>query len=299
MRIGLQLPSFSFPGGAAELRPRLTEIAQAAEAAGFDSLWVMDHLFQLPEDTGWGGAEEPMLEAYSTIGFLAGVTHRLRLGALVSSVMYREPGLLLKTATTVDVLSGGRTYLGLGSGWYAREARGLGLPFPTRRERIERLEEVLRIATQAWADDRAPFAGRHYALAEPILRPLPVSAPRPPIMVGGNGMRRTLRLVAQHADACNFLVLEPEEVRACLDALRRHCADVGRDYAEIERTTLDEIDLRPGRMTSADVVSRARAQAEAGIQHWIVNMPDVWDLRYLERVGRDVVPAVAALEAAV
>lgn len=298
MRIGLQLPSFSYPGGTAELRPRLASIAQAAEAAGFDSLWVMDHLFQLPEDTGWGGVEEPMLEAYATLGFLAAVTERIRLGALVGCVMHREPGLVLKSATTVDVLSGGRLYFGIGSGWYEREARGLGIPFPSRRERIDRLEEVLRLAHQAWTDDRSGFDGRYYRLGEPIIRPLPLSRPHPPIMVGGNGERRTLRLVAQYADACNFLVLEPDEIRHKLEVLRRHCDAVGRPYESIERTALDEIDLRPGRMSALDVVGRARAQADAGIEHLIVNMPDAWDLRHLERLGRDVVPAVSELEAA-
>ena len=298
MRIGLQLPSFSYPGGPTELRPRLTAIAQAAEAAGVDSLWVMDHLFQLPEHTGWGGVEEPMLEAYGMLGFLAGVTERIQLGALVGCVMHREPGLLLKTATTVDVLSGGRLYLGIGSGWYEREARGLGIAFPPRRERIDRLEELLRIVRQAWADDRSPFDGRYYQLAEPIIRPLPLSRPHPPIMVGGNGERRTLRLVAEYADACNFLVLEPDEIRHKLEVLRRHCEAVGRPYESIERTALDEIDLRPGRMSPVDVVARARAQASAGIQHLIINMPDAWDLRHLERLGHEIVPAVGELEAA-
>jgi F420-dependent oxidoreductase-like protein len=297
MRLGLQLPSFSYPGGTPELRTRLTEIAQAAEAAGLESLWVMDHLFQLPEDTGWGGPEEPMLEAYATLGFLAGVTSRLRIGALVGCALFRSPGLLVKTATTVDVLSGGRLTLGIGAGWYQREALGLGIWFPDRRERFARLEETLRIARQLWADDRSAFAGRFASLAEPIIRPLPLSRPHPPIMIGGNGERRTLRLVARYADACNFLVLEPDEVRARLAVLRAHCEELGRDIREIEITALDEVDLRPGRMTAADVVARARAQADAGVQHLIVNMPDVWDVRHLELIGREVVPAVQELAA--
>ena len=229
MRLGLQLPSFSYPGGTPEIRGRLTEIARATESAGLDSLWVMDHLFQLPEDTGWGGPEEPMLEAYSTLGFLAGVTERIRLGALVGCALFREPALLIKAATTVDVLSGGRLTFGIGAGWYEREARGLGIPFPDRRERFARLEETLQIATRLWSDDRSPYSGAFTTLAEPIIRPQPVSRPRPPIMVGGNGERRTLRLVARYADACNFLVLEPDEVRAKLEVLRRHCDELGRD----------------------------------------------------------------------
>jgi F420-dependent oxidoreductase-like protein len=298
MRLGLQLPSFSFPGGTAELAPRLGEVAQAAEAAGFSSLWVMDHLFQLPEDTGWGGPEEPMLEAYSTLGFLAGVTSRIRLGALVGCAVTRSPGLLLKTATTVEVLSGGRLTFGIGAGWYTREAVGLGIAWPERRERFGRLEETLRLAHHVWKDDRSAFAGDFHHLPEPIFRPQPIQRPHPPIMVGGNGERRTLRLVAQYADACNFLVLEPADIRDKLAILRRHCEDLGRDPGEIDVTALDEIDLRPGRMTAADVIARARGQADAGVQHLIVNMPDVWDVRYLERMGREVIPALTEVRAA-
>jgi F420-dependent oxidoreductase-like protein len=294
MRLGLQLPSFTYPGGTPEIRGRLTEIAQAAEAADLESLWVMDHLFQLPADTGWGGPEEPMLEAYSTLGFLAGVTARVRLGALVGCALFREPALLIKAATTVDVLSGGRLTFGIGAGWYEREARGLGLPFPDRRERFARLEETLQIAHQLWSDDPSSFTGSFSQLAEPIVRPQPLSRPRPPIMVGGNGERRTLRLVARYADACNFLVLEPDEVRHKLEVLRAHCDAIGRDMAEIEITNLVEIDLRDGRMQPRDVLALIRAQADAGVQHLIVNMPDAWDLRHLERIGREVVPALAA-----
>lgn len=297
MRLGLQLPSFSFPGGTSELRSHLTEVAQAAEAAGLESLWVMDHLFQLPADTGWGGPDEPMLEAYSTLGYLAGVTSGIRLGALVGCATHRAPGLLLKAATTVDVLSGGRLTFGIGAGWYEREARGLGIPWPDRRERFARLEEILRLARQAWTDDRAPFHGPFTDAAEPIFRPQPLARPRPPIMVGGNGLRRTLRLVARYADACNFLVLEPHEVRVAVAALREHCIAVGRDPRGIEITALDEIDLRPGRMSPTDVVARAEAQADAGVQHLIVNMPDAWDVRHLELLGREVVPQIVPLAA--
>jgi len=292
VRLGLQLPSFTYPGGTPRLRSDLAEIAQAAEAAGFESLWVMDHLFQLPADTGWGGPDEPMLEAYATLGYLAGVTSRLRLGALVGCALFREPGLLVKTATTVDVLSGGRLTFGIGAGWYEREALGLGISWPDRRERFARLEETLAVAHQLWRDDRSAFDGPFTTLAEPIIRPQPLSRPHPPIMIGGNGERRTLRLVARYGDACNFLVLEPDEIRAKLVVLRAHCEELGRDMREIEITALDEVDLRPGRMTPADVVARARAQAAAGVEHLIVNMPDVWDVRHLELIGREVIPSV-------
>jgi F420-dependent oxidoreductase-like protein len=238
-----------------------------------------------------------MLESYSTLGFLAGVTSGIRLGALVGCAMFRSPGLLVKTATTVDVLSGGRLTFGIGAGWYQREALGLGLPWPERRERFARLEETLRIAHQLWADDRSSFSGRFSDLVEPIIRPQPLSRPHPPIMIGGNGERRTLRLVARYADACNFLVLEPDEIRAKLEVLREHCNELGRDFREIEITALDEVDLRPGRMSSSDVVARARAQADAGVQHLIVNMPDVFDLRHLRLLGREVVPEIGAIAA--
>src|SRR5919108_3625569 len=176
MRIGLQLPSFRWPGGPEAVAPRLADIGQAAEGAGFSSLWVMDHLFQMPGDD-WGGPEAPMLEAYTTLGFLARATSRIAIGPLVGAVHFRHPGHLIKAATTLDVLAGGRTYFGIGAGWYEREAVGLGIPFPSRRERYERLEEVLRLARSAWSGNTQPFEGRHYRLAEPILRPMPLARP--------------------------------------------------------------------------------------------------------------------------
>lgn len=294
MRVGLQLPSFSFPGGPESLQGRLVEIAQAAEAQGFASLWVMDHFFQLPEDTGLGGPAEPMLEAFTTLGHLAAVTQRIRLGPLAAGVMHRHPGVLLKAATTLDVLSGGRSYLALGAGWYERESRGLGLPFPARRERFERLEELLRILRSAWSGEERPFDGRYYRLEEPIVQPPPIAQPHPPIMVAGGGERRTLCLVAEYGDACNILVPDPGESRAKLETLKRHCDDVGRAYEEIEKTSLVELDLRPGRMAPAEAERILRDQAAEGIDHVIVNMPDVHELRHLELLGRSVLPAVAA-----
>ena len=298
MRVGLQLPSFSYPGGPQAIAARLVEIGQAAEASGFASLWVMDHFFQLPEDTGWGGPEEPMLEAYTTLGFLARATTNIRLGPLVVGAIYRHPGILIKTATTLDVLAGGRTYFGIGAGWYEREARGLGVPFPSRRERFELLEETLQVARAAWSGDRSPIRGRLARLDEPIIVPQPISHPRPRIMVGGNGPRKTMRLVARYADACNFGVPDPGESRRLVDAIRRFCDEIERDPAEIEITSLVEIDLRPGRMKSADVVAQLRAQADEGVDHVIVNMPDVHEIGYLEQLGREVLPEVEATVAA-
>ena len=297
MRVGLQLPSFKWPGGPEAIAPRLAGIAQAAEANGFASLWVMDHFFQLPESTGWGGPDEPMLEAYTTLGYLARSTERIALGPLVAGVHFRHPGLLVKTATTLDVLAGGRTYLGIGAGWYEREARGLGVPWPERRERFEWLEETLQLATRMWAGDRSPVEARHVRIAEPILNPMPVSRPRPRIMVGGGGERRTLRLVAQYADACNILVPDPGESRQKLEVLRRHCDAVGRAFDEIEKTSLVEIDL--GRERSPDVLARLLGQAEEGIEHVIVNMPDAHDIARLETMGREVIPEVHEVLASV
>ncbi len=293
MRVGLQLPSFTFPGGTPAIGPTLTSIAQAAEANGFASLWVMDHFFQLPMDTGWGGPDEPMLEAYTTLGFLAQATERIALGPMVVNAVARPPGLLVKAATTLDVLSGGRSYLGIGAAWYEREASGLGLPWPTRSERFERLEETLRIALAMWSGDAAPIEGRHYQLAEPITRPAPLARPHPPIMIGGGGERQTLRLVATYADACNILVPDPGESAQKLEVLRRHCETVGRDFGSIEKTSLIEADLRPGRQRATDVVAAIRAQADEGIEHVIVNLPDAHVLERLDTFGREVIPAVA------
>jgi F420-dependent oxidoreductase-like protein len=292
MRVGLQLPSFTFPGGPASIRPTLTQIAQSAEANGFASLWVMDHLLQLPEDTGLGGPEQPMLEAYTTLGFLAQATERIALGPMVGNAVLRTPGLLVKAATTLDVLAGDRpTYFAVGAGWYERESIGLGLPFPPRAQRFEQLEETLRIARAMFAGDRTPIEGRHHRLAEPINVPPPLSRPR--ILVGGGGERKTLRLVAEYADACNILVPDPGESRHKLEVLARHCEAIGRDFAEIETTSLLEADLRPGRETSADVIAAFRAQANEGIEHVIVNLPDAHLIERLETFGREIIPAVA------
>jgi F420-dependent oxidoreductase-like protein len=298
MKIGLQLPWFSFPGWPGSIAPTLVEIAQAAESAGLHSLWVMDHLYQLPEHTGWGGPEEPMLEAYTTLGYLAAATTRIELGPLVGAVMFRQPGVLIKTATTLDVLSGGRSWFTLGASWYEREARGLGIAYPPRGERFEILEETLRLAHHMWSGERGAFVGRHVSAPEPILAPPSVSRARPRIMVGGVGERRTLRLVARYADACNILVPDPGESRRKIEVLKQHCDELGRSFEEVETTSLIEIDLRPGRMTARDVVGHIRVQAMEGIEHVIVNMPDVHDMRYIAALGREVLPEVGTVPAA-
>ena len=291
MRVGLQVPSFTWPGAPGSIGPGLARIARTADEAGFASIWVMDHFFQIEIV---GAAEEPMLEGYSALNFVAGVTERAKLGTLVTGVQYRHPGVLLKTATTLDVLSGGRAYLGIGAGWYERESRGLGVPFPPTAERFERLEETLRIAHQMWSGETGPFEGEHYRLEEPMNNPPPLSNPRPPIMVGGMGEQKTLRLVARYADACNlFAYGGPDLIRHKLGVLERHCEEAGRDYEEIERTSLGTVHLAPGEMDTEDVIGTCRELAGAGIQHAIFNMPNAHDIEPLETFGREIIPAVA------
>jgi F420-dependent oxidoreductase-like protein len=293
MRIGLQVPSFTWPGGSAELRMRLAEIARTADDAGFASLWVMDHFFQIQ---GVGKLEEPMLESYTTLGYLAGVTQRVRLGTMVTGVVYRHPGILVKAVSTLDVLSGGRAYLGIGAAWNEREARGLGVPFPPVKERFERLEETLQIAKQMWSGTVAPYQGKHYRLVETLNSPQPPSKPHPPILIGGMGETKTLKLVAQYADACNLFARSGMDVlRKKLDILKCHCEEIGRPYDEIERTTLDTVNLAPGNATAAQVIETCRALASLGVQHAIFNMPNVHELRPLEIFGREIIPAVTEL----
>ena len=293
MRIGLQIPSFTWPGGTEGIGPKLAEIGRTADEAGFASLWVMDHFFQI---RGVGSAEEPMLEGYSALSYLAGVTRRARLGTLVTGVVYRHPGILVKTATTLDVLSGGRAYLGIGAAWNEREAKGLGVPFPPTAERFERLEETLQIAHQMWSGEVEPYDGDHYQLAEPLNSPQALSRPHPPVMIGGMGERKTLRLVARYADACNLFAHGGSDlIRHKLEVLRGHCEDVGRDYGEIERTALGTVNLAPGGMTVEDVIGLCRGLSEAGIDHLILNMPNIHEIRPLETFSEEIIPAVAAL----
>ena len=236
MRLGVHLVAFDAPGGPAGIAPMLAALGRAADEAGVDNLSLMDHHLQLEF---LGDVHDPMLEGYTTLGFLAAHTSAVELQLLMTGVTYRHPGLLAKTVATLDVLSGGRAALGLGAAWYEREHRAYGVPFPALKERFDRLDEALRIVRQMWSEDDGPFEGEHYRLAETICAPQPLH--RVPVMVGGNGERRTLRLVAAHADACNLLLggqAGPDLVRHKLEVLRRHCDDLGRDYDEIRRTVL-------------------------------------------------------------
>jgi F420-dependent oxidoreductase-like protein len=291
MRLGLQVPSFTWPAGPAGIGPTLADIGRTAEEAGFASLWVMDHFFQIRQI---GTPEQPMLEGYTTLGYLAGITRRIKLGTMVTGVVYRHPGILVKTVSTLDVLSGGRAYLGIGAAWNEQEAKGLGVPFPPLKERFERLEEALQIAKQMWSGQVAPFAGKHYQLAETLNSPQPLSKPHPPILIGGMGERKTLRLVARYADACNlFARMGLDAVRQKLDVLKRHCEAEGRPYEEIERTALGVVHLGSGGQKPAEVIADCRALADIGIQHFIFSMPEVHEIKPLEVIGREVIPAVA------
>jgi F420-dependent oxidoreductase-like protein len=293
MQIGLQVPSFTWPGGARSIAPTLAEVAAAADEGGFASLWVMDHFFQIPIV---GPAENEMLEGYGALAWLAARTERVRLGTLVTGVTYRHPGILVKTVSTLDVLSGGRAWLGIGAAWFDREHHGLGVPFPPLGERFERLEEALRIAKQMWSGDAGPFRGKHYRLAETLCSPRPLQQPHPPILIGGQGERKTLRLVARYADACNLFAFSgPEVLRQKLDALRRHCDAEGRDFASIHRTALGSAHLAPGKQSAADVIRQCEVLASLGFQELIVNLPNVHEPAALATFAREIIPAVHGL----
>ena len=235
MRLAVHCSNLTWPGGPAELGPTLAGVARAADEGGVTTLTMMDHYFQMEQ---LGGPDEPMLEGYTALGFLAGQTRNVELGLLVTGITYRHPGLLAKIATTLDVLSGGRAMLGLGAAWYEREHRGLGVPFPPTSERFERLEETLLICRQMWSEDNGAYDGRHYQLAETVCVPQPIRAGGPRVLIGGSGERKTLRLVAKYADACNLFGFEAEEVARKIAVLDAHCEAEGRDPSEIQRTVL-------------------------------------------------------------
>ena len=259
MHLDLHVSRFDWAGGPSGIGDGLADLAQRSEGLGVRTLSVMDHFFQME----WmAPAEDPMLECYTALAFVAGRTTTLRLRTLVTGVTYRHPGLLAKTVTTLDVVSGGRAELGIGAAWYDREHRGLGVPFPPTAERFERLEEAIQICLQMWSADDGPYVGRHYRLDETLCRPEPVSSPRPRIMIGGSGEQKTLRMVAQYADACNIFG-GPDEVAHKLDVLRRHCDDLGRDPNEIEVTAMYR--ELPVDATADDVVRGAEAFAAVGV----------------------------------
>jgi F420-dependent oxidoreductase-like protein len=290
MQIGVQIPEFSNGGGPARLGADLAAVARAADDAGFDFIAVMDHFFQIPLI---GPPEQPMLEAYTTLGYLAACTSRIKLLTLVTGTVYRHPGILAKTVTTLDVLSGGRAWLGIGAAWNDEESRGLGIPFPPVAERFERLEETLQICLQMWRGDESPYTGQHYQLERPLNSPQALSSPHPPIMIGGGGERKTLRLVARYADACN-LFPGPDLPRK-LDVLRDHCDAEGRDYDEIIKTCYFIFDVGEKGEKAAQVVDQLSELAALGFQAAIGAVGNVWDVTPLEVIGSEVIPAVASL----
>jgi F420-dependent oxidoreductase-like protein len=290
VQIGLQIPDYTWPGGPGLLGRDLATVARIADEAGFDFIAVMDHFFQIG---AVGPADHEMLEAYTTLGYLAGCTSRARLLTLVTGVVYRHPGILAKIVTTLDVLSGGRAWLGIGAAWNEEESRGLGIPFPPVAERFERLEETLQICLQMWRGDETPYTGQHYQLERPLNSPQALSQPHPPIMIGGGGERKTLRFVARYAQACN-LFPGPDLARK-LDVLRAHCDAEGRDYDEIIKTCYFLFDVGERGERAGQVVDQLGALAEMGFQAAIGQVARVWSVTPLEVIGNEVIPAVARL----
>jgi F420-dependent oxidoreductase-like protein len=290
VKIGLQIPDFTWPGGPPELSARLATIARTADEAGFEFISVMDHFFQIE---AVGPKHHDMLEAYTTLGYLAACTSRAKLVTLVTGTVYRHPGILAKIVTTLDVLSGGRGWLGIGAAWNEQESRGLGIPFPPTAERFERLEETLQICLQMWRGDESPYHGRHYQLEEPLSYPKPLTQPHPPILIGGSGERKTLRYVARYGQACN-LFPGPDLPRK-LDVLRAHCEAEGRDYDDIIKTCYFFFDVGPRGEQAAQVTDQLGKLAELGFQAAIGGVAHVSEITPLEVIGSQVIPAVAGL----
>ena len=290
MKIGLQIPTFTWPGGPERIGPTLAEVARTADAAGFAQVGVMDHFFQIGS---LGPPEREMLEAYATLGFIAAHATRAKILAVVTGAAYRYPGVLAKMITTLDVLSGGRAILGIGAAWNEYEARALGIPFPPLAERFERLEETLQICLKMWSRDETPYAGKHYRLERPLNSPQNISRPHPPIMIGGSGERKTLRLVAKYAQMCNLF--PTPDLPHKLDVLRRHCEAEGRDYDAIEKTAMFTFNVRQDGSNVRETVAALRGLAKLGIQAVIGGVNDVWRIKPLKVIGREVIPAVADL----
>jgi F420-dependent oxidoreductase-like protein len=288
VRFGFHFLDFTLPGQPASLRGHLTRTAEAVEAAGASWLTVQDHFLQMEQ---FRSAQDPMLESWSTLGFLAACTDRVKLGTVVTGITYRNPAILAKTATTVDVLSDGRSFLGVGAGWYEREHLAYGIPFPSLAERFERLEETVRITLQMWSDDDGAFEGAHFQLAETINVPRSIQHPHPPLVIGGGGERKTLRLVAEYADACNLNVTDPEQVAHKLDVLRRHCDNLDRDDASIEKT-MQTSAWDP--VADPDAFLRfAEDVAAVGMEHLHVRVQSDDPAGYVARFAETVAPRLA------
>jgi alkanesulfonate monooxygenase len=285
VELGLHLADFTYPDGPPALARNLARIAKTADEAGFDMISVMDHVWQIEV---FGPPELEMLEAYTTLGYLAAHTERAKLLAWVTAVVYREPGLLAKCVTTLDVLSEGRAWLGIGAAWNEAESRGLGLPFPPTGERFERLEEALQIFHQMCSDDDGPYEGKHYHLGRTLNSPQSLQRPHPPVLIGGSGEKKTLRLVAQYADACNLFATP--EVERKLEILRQHCADVGRNYDEIKKTVMMPFDLGPDASQADAILERLRGLAALGIEHVHGRLARVETIKPLEIFAETIIP---------
>jgi F420-dependent oxidoreductase-like protein len=288
MKIGLHVTDFTWPGGPSSLADDLTRVAVAAEDNGFARLSVMDHVWQIGP---YGPPENEMLEAYTALGYLAARTARIELLAWVSAVVYREPGLLAKMVTTLDVLSQGRALLGIGAAWNEPESRGLGLPFPPTAERFERLEEALQICLQMWSDDDGPYRGKHYQLERTLNSPPPLTRPHPPILIGGGGEKKTLRLVAQYAQACNLFA--GPELPHKLDVLRAHCDRLGRDHDEIEKTVMLRFDPGDDGEHVDALLEQLQELAGLGVSEVHGSVANVSRITPLEIMGERVIPIVA------
>jgi len=290
VEIGLQIPDFTWPDGPSQLGADLAGIARTADDAGFGFIGVMDHFFQI---RALGPPEQEMLEAYTTLGYLAAHTSRAKLITLVTGTVYRHPGILAKIVTTLDVLSGGRAWLGIGAAWNEEESRGLGIPFPPVAERFERLEETLQICLQMWSGDESPYQGKHYQLERPLNSPQALSRPHPPIMIGGGGERKTLRFVAKYAQACNLF--PGPDVGHKLDVLREHCEREGRDYDEIQKTCYFIFDVGEKGEKAGQVVDQLGQLASQGFSVAMGRVVRVHEITPLEIIGSEVIPAVANL----
>ena len=288
MKIGLQIPHFR-PSTPETMRIWLKDTVQTVDQGGFDSLWVMDHFFQLGS---WlGKPETEMLEGYTTLGFFAGLTRNVTIGLMVGGVIYRHPAIVIKMVSTLDVLSGGRAIFGIGAAWYEHETQSLGMHFPPTSERFEQLEEILQIAHQMWRGDLSPFEGKQFQLPYPVINPQPLTKPHPPILIGGMGPKKTLRLVAKYGDACNFFGgSEDQLLKARLETLQEHCADLDRPYAEIEKTVLQTADFEDGDVN--DVIARGLVLQEMGFEHIIFNVKGLYNHETLKAFTNQIIPAL-------
>jgi len=295
MHIGLQIPSFKYPGGAAAIRSKLKEIVTTAESAGFHSFWVMDHYYQIKGLFG-EAYNDPMMESYTTLGYLAGLTESAYLGVLVTGVIYRPPSVLLKMVNTLDIISGGRAYFGVGAAWYEEEAEGFGVEYPSTSERFEWLEDTLQLAHALWSSDETSFMGQHFSAPKITNNPRPLSEPHPRILIGGMGPKKTLRMTAQYADACNFFEGSgTDKLQQSLETLKGHCERLGRDYDAIEKTSLGTAHLSTNNDSVEDILRRLEVLSGLGFTHAIFNMPNVYEIAPLEVFGKEIIPAAAEM----